>query len=553
VEKLLHIGLSNALAASVLAMIAAGVGRVCGRPALVHSLWLLVLLKLVTPPLVTVPIPWPTSEAPAVEALPVLPTTEHSVVAARQLAPRPEVGLMPDVPVATPEPGPPAPKEDEPKALPESPTAARVMPSAPDEQAEQEPSASVSRPALAAFSWQQAATALWLAGSFFWFALAGLRVARFHRLLRQASPASPAVQDQARHLARRLGLPRCPSVWLVPGSLSPLLWALTGPPRLLMPAALLGRLSDQQRGTLLAHELAHLRRRDHWVRGLEMLVLGLYWWFPLVWWARWEIREAEEQCCDAWVVWALPAAARDYALAIVTTLDFLSGARPVVPLAASGIGPVHSLRRRLTMIMQGTTPRALSLAGFLGVLALAAVLLPWLPAPAQGEDPPARREGSPDRKPDPDRAAEIERARAEVRELTQRFRQMEEEMRAARDRLYQANERLAELEARARPDDPRGRRDPTGRDVGDRRLPGPGVPPRGAPPDQERRLQQMEQTLDVLMQQMQELRRELRREVPPGGERRPGGAPGRDGGRRVPPPPGRDGDRPPTPPPPERR
>jgi hypothetical protein len=321
-----------------------------------------------------------------------------------------------------------------------------------------------------------------------------------------------------------------------------------------MPAMLLGRLDDQQRATLLAHELAHLRRRDHWVRGLELLVLGLYWWFPVVWWARREIREAEEQCCDAWVVWLLPTAAREYALAIVTTLDFLSGARPAVPLAASGIGPVHSLRRRLTMIMQGKTPRALSLAGFLGVLGLAAVLLPWLPATAQEKDPPTRREEPRDPKPDPDRAAEIEKARAEVRELTQRFRQMEEEMRAARDRLYQANVRLAELEARARPDDPRGRRDPSGRDGGDRRLPGPGAPPRGAPPDQERRLQAMEQTLDVLMQQMQELRRELRREAPPGGERRPGvGQPDFERGRVPAPPLERYRDTRPVPPPPERK
>jgi beta-galactosidase len=36
----------------------------------------------------------------------------------------------------------------------------------------------------------------------------------------------------------------------------------------------------------MAHELAHLRRCDHWVRRLELVVTALYWWFPPVWLAR---------------------------------------------------------------------------------------------------------------------------------------------------------------------------------------------------------------------------------------------------------------------------
>ena len=49
-DTLLHVGLGNALAATVLALLAAATGRLCRRPAVTHALWLLVLLKLVTPP-----------------------------------------------------------------------------------------------------------------------------------------------------------------------------------------------------------------------------------------------------------------------------------------------------------------------------------------------------------------------------------------------------------------------------------------------------------------------------------------------------------------------
>src|SRR5205823_693173 len=122
-----------------------------------------------------------------------------------------------------------------------------------------------------------------------------------------------------------------------------------------------------------------------WVRLLELAVTALYWWHPAVWWARRELREAEEQCCDAWVVWALPQARRTYALALVETVDFLSGAPAALPSAASGVGPVDDLRKRVTMIMRGTTPRALTWAGNLVVLGVAA-LLPVLPTWAQEDD-----------------------------------------------------------------------------------------------------------------------------------------------------------------------
>src|SRR5262249_47526478 len=51
---LLHAGLSNAALAAILVVPAWVVSRNFRRPALAHALWLLVLLKLVTPPLIPV-------------------------------------------------------------------------------------------------------------------------------------------------------------------------------------------------------------------------------------------------------------------------------------------------------------------------------------------------------------------------------------------------------------------------------------------------------------------------------------------------------------------
>jgi hypothetical protein len=49
--------LANALAAILLAIAAAAISRFARRPPLAHFLWLLVLLKLVTPPVWSFEIP----------------------------------------------------------------------------------------------------------------------------------------------------------------------------------------------------------------------------------------------------------------------------------------------------------------------------------------------------------------------------------------------------------------------------------------------------------------------------------------------------------------
>jgi beta-lactamase regulating signal transducer with metallopeptidase domain len=356
VNDLLEIGLSNALAAAVLALIAVAVGAVCRRPALIHGLWLLVLLKLVTPPLARIPVAWPApTESAAHESL--SPGSEAPPMLA-EIEERPA-----------------------PLAAAEQPTRVFVVPDEESDEPSLPAEAAPVAPATAeSFPWPRLLLALWPVGSLCWFALALVRLGRFGRLLRFARPVPAALQDRTRRLASCLDLVLCPRVELLPGRIAPMLWAVGGSPRLFLPTDLLDAVDDAQMDTLLVHELAHLRRRDHWVRALEFLVMGLYWWHPVVWYARRALREAEEQCCDAWVVSTLPGAGRTYASALIDTLDFLSTTQPAVPPLASGLGQVADLKRRLTMIMRGTTPRALSWPGCLAVLGVAAFFLPLLPA-----------------------------------------------------------------------------------------------------------------------------------------------------------------------------
>src|SRR6476659_7411327 len=66
-NSLLALGLTNALAATVLAIVVWCVTRVWRQPPLVAFLWTLVLVKLITPPLIV--IPWRFERATTASAL----------------------------------------------------------------------------------------------------------------------------------------------------------------------------------------------------------------------------------------------------------------------------------------------------------------------------------------------------------------------------------------------------------------------------------------------------------------------------------------------------
>jgi len=73
-------------------------------------------------------------------------------------------------------------------------------------------------------------------------------------------------------------------------------------PVILLPAGLAQHLSPAEMDAVVAHELCHLRRRDNLWAALHMLVEGLFWFHPLVWWIGNRLCEERERACDESVV-----------------------------------------------------------------------------------------------------------------------------------------------------------------------------------------------------------------------------------------------------------
>ena len=162
-----------------------------------------------------------------------------------------------------------------------------------------------------------------------------------------------------------------------------MLWAFLGRVRLILPIELLNRLNSDETDTLLAHELAHLSRRDHLARHLEFAASALFWWHPVTWWATRRLRRAQELCCDQRVAELLPSHRRAYADCLVETARFLSGRRLPLGSPARAMADMSQMKGRIRMIMTGSRIRKLSLTTKLAatvVLVTALAVTPILTA-----------------------------------------------------------------------------------------------------------------------------------------------------------------------------
>jgi bla regulator protein BlaR1 len=367
---LVAIGVANACWACPLALLAWGVGRFGRCPAASRLLWVLVLCKLLMPPVyqpavgdwLSVPRRWLAETSAMTSASPSL-DSDRAEAAGFLL--RDGAGSN----LATRKPLTAAAEEFR---LSSKAGAARKVRS---------PSPLLLALAkVSSGTWLRSAATVWVGGSAACAIWLALRTWRFRRFLVRAAHADAELTCRVAQLADRAGLTSAPRVMVLDSAVSPMLWGAGRRSWLLFPSELRRRIDPAGCDALLLHELAHYARRDGLVRLLELAALVVYWWHPLVWWARRGIEAAEEECCDAWVLNHQAASRRVYAEALLATLDFLCEPVRPLPPAACGLGAANLLRSRLTQIMCGNVATSPSRAARSLVLAGAVLALPFSPA-----------------------------------------------------------------------------------------------------------------------------------------------------------------------------
>ncbi|OHB64148.1 MAG: hypothetical protein A2Y76_04040 [Planctomycetes bacterium RBG_13_60_9] len=290
-DLLFQMGLSNACFALALALVAMVVGARARRPHLAHLLWLLVFVKLVTPPILTIPV----------GLFSVPPGNVVATSDSRE-----------------------SDAEEQP-AMAETTIVSSLL-------------SSIAATVYRAKPWF---APLWLLGSVVVFAWSLVRVCCFSRLLAAESEVAPQeLQTVAERMARRLGLNTIPTTCTTSTHLSPMVWWTGGEVQVVIPAALFDQMDTQESPWILAHELAHVRRRDYLVRWLEWLACVCFWWNPVVWWAQRNLHAMEEICCDDLVISCLNPKPKSYANSLLSAVEFL--ARPALrppAMASDGAHP----------------------------------------------------------------------------------------------------------------------------------------------------------------------------------------------------------------------
>ena len=206
-----------------------------------------------------------------------------------------------------------------------------------------------------------------LAGAVLWLGVAAFLLARrvreqraLRRTAAAAGPAGPEVTALVAAVARRIGLARAPEVRIEAHGAVP--WVIgVGRPVLVLPASVVDRA---ELAAVIGHELAHLRRRDAWLRIVQVVAAALFFFFPVVRWVNRRIDAARELACDAWAIERGPLAPAEYARVLVRLVRRAHEGVAATPTAALALAAhPHLLGKRVDALLAGSRGRGRLRAG----------------------------------------------------------------------------------------------------------------------------------------------------------------------------------------------
>ncbi len=145
-------------------------------------------------------------------------------------------------------------------------------------------------------------------GALLVFGMVLSRVFKLHWRL-WGAPQDESIKQLCAPICVRMGL-RVPRIYIMPQVSGPVTGGLFFP-YILIPAGLLEKPQDYQT-SVLAHELAHIKRRDSLVNYVQIIITSLFWWNPIVARVNHLIRCEREHCCDDMVIRLMQIAPQDY-------------------------------------------------------------------------------------------------------------------------------------------------------------------------------------------------------------------------------------------------
>ena len=187
-------------------------------------------------------------------------------------------------------------------------------------------------------SWTEWAGRVWLAGMAVMLAYAGISYLRLRRRV-------------------RVSLREEGSVYLCDEIATPFILGVVRP-RIYLPSAMDG----VQKANVLAHERAHLARRDHWWKPLGYVLLAVYWFNPVLWAAYILLCRDIELACDEKVVRNMDTEAVKVYSAVLLACSMPRKLVAACPLAFGEVGVKERVKRVLSYKRPAFWAVAVSLA-----------------------------------------------------------------------------------------------------------------------------------------------------------------------------------------------
>lgn len=131
---------------------------------------------------------------------------------------------------------------------------------------------------------------------------------------------------------------------------------------------------------VVAHERAHIQRRDHWWKPLGFVLLSVYWFNPLLWLAYLLLCRDIELACDENVVRGMePQQRADYSQALLSC----SVRRPAIAACPLAFGEV-GVKQRVKSVLRYQRPTVLAVAASVVVCAIVGVCFLTNPPMSRG-------------------------------------------------------------------------------------------------------------------------------------------------------------------------
>lgn len=213
---------------------------------------------------------------------------------------------------------------------------------------------------------------LWCAGIAIAFARLAWACLNTRRIIATARFGDRRVDPLAARAGACFGMSEPPRVGISSDPVSPFVYGAWSP-AVILPQCLVAQASDEQLMVVLAHEFAHVRRRDPLLGWFFALMHALYFFHPVLPLVKRQLLLERERACDDWVLAVSSARPSTYARVLVAVAALCSGPHTATPrLLASG--SFHDLEARLHSLGHGANPRPRLSRGVAALLLVAGLL-----------------------------------------------------------------------------------------------------------------------------------------------------------------------------------